>query len=91
GPVLTLQEAARDPQVRERDDIVEVRHELGGVVSLVRNPIRMSATPVEEPRSPPLLGQHVDELLGGLLGLGAADIDSLRARGAIGPKRQQEN
>lgn len=84
GAVLTLQEAAADPQVRERGDIVEVPHELGGTVPLVRNPIRMTGTPVDEPRSPPLLGQHADEVLGELLEMTPAEIEDLRAAGALG-------
>jgi crotonobetainyl-CoA:carnitine CoA-transferase CaiB-like acyl-CoA transferase len=34
-----------------------------------------------------MLGEHTDEVLGRLLGLGADEIAALRATGAIGPKR----
>jgi hypothetical protein len=34
-----------------------------------------------------MLGEHTDLVLREVLGLGAAEIDTLRAGGVIGPKR----
>jgi formyl-CoA transferase len=47
----------------------------------VGNPIKMSDSPTEVTRSP-LLGEHTDEVLGEL-GLGAAEIQALRAQKVI--------
>jgi crotonobetainyl-CoA:carnitine CoA-transferase CaiB-like acyl-CoA transferase len=52
-------------------------------VSLVRSPMRFSATPLEHKTPPPTLGQHTDEVLRGLLKLSDADIARLRAEGVI--------
>jgi len=53
----------------------------------VASPIRLSATPVSEPSAPPTLGQHTAEVLAGVLGMGPAEIEGLRARGVIGAGR----
>ena len=45
--------------------------------------MRFSATPVEHSVPPPLLGQHTDEVLRGLLGLTSEEVGKLRAAGAI--------
>jgi crotonobetainyl-CoA:carnitine CoA-transferase CaiB-like acyl-CoA transferase len=45
--------------------------------------MRFSATPIEHKVPPPLLGQHTDEILRGMLGCSDEDIAKLRADGAI--------
>jgi formyl-CoA transferase len=45
--------------------------------------MRFSATPVEHSVPPPLLGQHTDEVLRGLLGYSASEVEKLRAAGAL--------
>jgi len=47
-------------------------------------PIRLSATPGSVRTSSPALGEHTDEVLRDVLGLGPTEIDSLRAAGALG-------
>ena len=71
-----------DPQVRSRDMTVEIAHPLSETVHLVASPMRLSATPVQYRRAPPLLGQHTAEVLNEM-GLSAAEIEALRDRGAI--------
>ncbi|HZM36109.1 MAG TPA: CaiB/BaiF CoA-transferase family protein [Burkholderiales bacterium] len=83
GPINTLEEVFREPQAVARGLRFELPHPAGGQVSLVRSPMRLSATPVEHSVPPPLLGQHTDEVLQGLLGLGAGDVEKLRAAGAV--------
>ena len=46
-------------------------------------PVRFDGTPPELKPSP-LLGQHNDEVLGGWLGMGAQEVEALRAEGIIG-------
>jgi crotonobetainyl-CoA:carnitine CoA-transferase CaiB-like acyl-CoA transferase len=43
----------------------------------------MSATPCEVKTPAPLLGQHTDELMTGLLGYTAAEVEDLRKKGAL--------
>jgi crotonobetainyl-CoA:carnitine CoA-transferase CaiB-like acyl-CoA transferase len=84
GPINNLDEVFDDPQVRHRGLQLELEHPTAGRVASVANPIKMSQTPIEYERSPPLLGQHTDEVLGRLLGLDAEAIAGLRAAAVIG-------
>jgi crotonobetainyl-CoA:carnitine CoA-transferase CaiB-like acyl-CoA transferase len=45
--------------------------------------MRFSGTPIEHERPPPLLGEHTDEILRGLLGKSEAEIATLRAQGVV--------
>lgn len=87
GAVLSLAEAAEDPQARDRDAVMTVAHNAGGTIPLVRNPIRLSKSPIETYSSPPLLGADTDSVLADLLGMDRSEIEALRASGAIGPAR----
>jgi crotonobetainyl-CoA:carnitine CoA-transferase CaiB-like acyl-CoA transferase len=54
-----------------------------GEVDLIGCPIKMSETPVDYRHAPPTMGQHTEEVLGELLGLGEAEIARLREAGTI--------
>jgi crotonobetainyl-CoA:carnitine CoA-transferase CaiB-like acyl-CoA transferase len=82
GPVNDLADVFADPQVRARGMVVEVPHPHAGTLPLVGSPITLSATPVESPRTPPLLGQHTDNVLREA-GYSDDEVAALRARGAI--------
>ncbi len=82
GPINDLADVFADPQVRERDMVVNVPHPLAGEVRLVASPIKMSLTPVQYRSAPPLLGEHTEAVLREF-GLDDADIDVLRAARAI--------
>jgi crotonobetainyl-CoA:carnitine CoA-transferase CaiB-like acyl-CoA transferase len=82
GPINDLAEVFADPQVHARGMAVPVPHPLSDSLRLVANPIKLSATPVQVSRAPPLLGQHTDEVLAGL-GIDAAECARLRRRGIV--------
>ncbi|MDH1574906.1 CaiB/BaiF CoA-transferase family protein, partial [Pseudomonas sp. GD03746] len=69
GPINDLAQMFQDPQVLARGLAVSMPHALGGSVPQVASPIRLSETPVEYRRAPPLLGEHTEEVLGDVLGL----------------------
>ncbi|MES2074806.1 MAG: CaiB/BaiF CoA-transferase family protein [Pseudomonadota bacterium] len=83
GPINDVGEVYQDPQVVARELVVELPHPTAGTVKLVRNPMRLSATPALADLAPPLLGQHTEEVLGQLLGHSAADVAALRAKGVL--------
>jgi crotonobetainyl-CoA:carnitine CoA-transferase CaiB-like acyl-CoA transferase len=87
GPINNMAEVFADPQVQARDMVGHWRHPLQEDLRLVASPIKLSETPVRGPRSggkpPPLLGQHTDGVLLGLLGYGPAKVAELRAAGVI--------
>jgi crotonobetainyl-CoA:carnitine CoA-transferase CaiB-like acyl-CoA transferase len=82
GPINDLAEVFADPQIAERQMTVQMPHPLAGSVRLVASPMKLSATPVQYRRPPPLLGEHTDELLAEF-GLDATEIADLRAAGAL--------
>ncbi len=84
GPINDIEAVFAEPQVRHRQMRFDLPHSLGGQVPQVRNPVRYSRTALDYRRPPPLLGEHTDAVLGAELGLGAAELAALRARGAIG-------
>ncbi|MEQ8968014.1 MAG: CaiB/BaiF CoA-transferase family protein [Azospirillaceae bacterium] len=86
GPINTLDRVFADPQAVHRGMKIEMDHPLAGgdgTVSLIGNPVRMSATPVAYRHAPPTLGQHTDEVLAERLGLDAGERDRLRRDGVI--------
>ena len=83
GPINDLAQTFGDPHVRARGMRRELEHPAAGSVPTVANPIRFSECPVEYDRAPPTLGQHTEEILSGLLGKEAAEIERLRKIEAI--------
>jgi crotonobetainyl-CoA:carnitine CoA-transferase CaiB-like acyl-CoA transferase len=83
GPINTIEQVFAEPQAVARGLRIELAHPLAGKVSLVRSPMRFSATPIEHERPPPLLGEHTDEVLRGVLGMKPEEIARLRADGAV--------
>ncbi|WP_207476593.1 CaiB/BaiF CoA transferase family protein [Arenibaculum pallidiluteum] len=83
GPINDMAEVFADPQAEARGLRVEMPHPAAGTVPLVASPFRLSATPVEYRRPPPLLGQHAGEVLADWLELGEDAIDDLRRAAVI--------
>lgn len=83
APVNDIGEAMSHPQTLARNMIVEVPTVFGRAVKQPGNPIKLSDTNEDSYAPAPLLGQHTDEVLRGLLGLGADDIAALRAKGVV--------
>ena len=63
GPLNTLDEVFADPQVIALDMRKQLPHRTRGTVSVVGNPVRMSATPPRVETAAPDLGAHNDTLL----------------------------
>ncbi|WP_423370735.1 CaiB/BaiF CoA transferase family protein [Burkholderia sp. LMG 32019] len=83
GPINDLDEVFDNEQVVARGMQVSLPHPSGADAKLVRNPIRMSATPPEARTAPPLLGAQTDDVLRDMLGYDDAKIAALRAKQAI--------
>ena len=82
GPINDLADVFADPQVRERGMTVSLAHPHSDALELVASPMKLSATPVQLRRPPPLLGQHTDEVLAEM-GVDAARRQQLRQLGVI--------
>jgi succinate--hydroxymethylglutarate CoA-transferase len=81
--VNDIQGTINHEHVLARNMIEEVEHPACGKVRLVNHPLKYSRI---EPRiriPPPLLGQHTDEVLEELLGLGAEKVRILRRENTV--------
>jgi len=83
GPVNDFAHVFADPQVRARGMEVKTEHPFEQHLSLIRNALTFSGTPVTEYRYPPLLGEHTAEVLSSRLGYDAAKLDALKQQGVI--------
>ncbi|MEX5569961.1 CaiB/BaiF CoA-transferase family protein [Pseudomonas syringae] len=83
GPVNDLAQVFADPHVVARGLAIELPHALAGRVPQVASPIRLSETPVEYTRAPPLLGEHTAQVLQALLGIGEEELTLLREAGVL--------
>lgn len=82
GPIHKLDEALYHPQSLHRGMVVEREHPVLGTVRLLGMPVKLSDTPTGVWRTPPLMGQHTDEVLRDL-GLGDDELAWLRESGVI--------
>jgi crotonobetainyl-CoA:carnitine CoA-transferase CaiB-like acyl-CoA transferase len=85
GPINRIDQAFANPQVQARDMEIEMNHPAAGgaPVKIIGSPIKMSGTPVSYRRTPPMLGEHTDEVLSEMLDLDAAACAELREKGVI--------
>jgi formyl-CoA transferase/CoA:oxalate CoA-transferase len=78
GPINKLDDVANDPQVKHQKIILEMEHQLGGKVRLVGCPIKMNDLSPDNYLTPPLLGQHTDEVLTKILGYSEEQISNIK-------------
>jgi crotonobetainyl-CoA:carnitine CoA-transferase CaiB-like acyl-CoA transferase len=77
GPVNDFAQVFADKHVRERGMEIKVNHPFEPALSLIRNPIVFSETPVKDYRAPPLLGENTGEVLA-TIGYDEAKVDALK-------------
>jgi crotonobetainyl-CoA:carnitine CoA-transferase CaiB-like acyl-CoA transferase len=83
APILQINETLEDPQVKARGIIKEIDHPTAGKVREPGYPVRLSRSPATVRMPAPILGQHNDEVLTGLLGYTKGQIDELRKAGVV--------
>jgi len=83
GAVRTVDEALESEQVRAREMVQAVEHATLGPLRTLGIPVKLSATPGAVRSAPPVLGQHTDEVLSGLLGYSPGQIAAMRAAGVV--------
>ena len=86
GPLNTIADTVRDPQVQHRDMLRELPTWTGEKLTVSNTPVKHSRTPGGAERGASKPGQHSREILGNV-GFLEAELDDLVARGvlAVGP------
>ena len=84
APVLGIRAALEHPQAAARGMVTEVDHEVLGRIPIVASSVKFPGTNPAPPTAPPILGQHSDAILSGLLGRSTEEIEALREAGAFG-------
>jgi formyl-CoA transferase len=83
GPILSYPEAFASEHAKERKMRMEIDHPIEGKAPSIGFAVKLSGTPQQVRRHPPLLGEHTDEVLAEA-GFAAGDIARLRQEGAFG-------
>ncbi|WP_422447587.1 CaiB/BaiF CoA transferase family protein [Thermoanaerobacterium sp. DL9XJH110] len=83
GPINDVERVVKDPQVKAREMLVELEHPVAGKMKVPGIPIKFSETPGQIENPAPLLGQHTEEILAGMLGFSKKEIENLRANKVI--------
>lgn len=83
GAIRTVGEVCDGDLLKARGMIAEMPHASAGTVRAIKSAMHMSATPLSEYVAPPTLGQHTREVLTGLLGYSASEVDALAGEGVV--------
>jgi benzylsuccinate CoA-transferase BbsF subunit len=75
--VQDFRDLQQDPQLAHRNHFVPLTHRHLGELRFERSGFRLSESPGALDRPGPMLGEHNREILSGVLGLSAAEIDRL--------------
>ena len=78
GPIFNIQQIAESEHIKVREMLIEVEHPIAGKIKIPGVPVKLSETPGKVEAPAPLLGQHTDEILTGLLGYHKEEIQRLR-------------
>lgn len=88
GTVNDLEAALNQPQVEDRNMVIELSDGKGTTVSTLGNPIKLQTMENETHIFPPELGQDGAEILKSLLGLSESEIAETVASGVVGAPAQ---
>ena len=82
GPLNTVPEVVRDPQVAAREMVVELPHPLDGApLSISNSPVKLSRTPVGARGRASRSGEHSLDILRSRLNMSEAEVDALVEQG----------
>lgn len=81
--IMTMADIFADPHYRERDMIIDVPHPTLGALPQPGVVPKLSGSPGRVTSAGAALGEHTDEILGGLLGLSREEMAELRQEDVI--------
>jgi crotonobetainyl-CoA:carnitine CoA-transferase CaiB-like acyl-CoA transferase len=88
APINEIPDVIADPQINHNEMIVETDHSKLGRLEVTGVPIKLRGTPGSVRKSPPVHGQHSEELLAEL-GYGADDVAALIKERVVGVWRDE--
>ena len=83
GRINSIDETLNDPQVIHRQMRTQALHSSLGEINLLDSPLKLSETPGEVRRAPPVLGEDTDQVLREVLGYEDSAISALQADGVV--------
>ncbi|KAL8704831.1 MAG: hypothetical protein Q9201_002026 [Fulgogasparrea decipioides] len=81
--VNDIQATMSHEHVLARDMVKEIEHPTCGPMKMVNTPVKYSDSEPSIRMAPPTLGQHSEEILGSILGMGKEEIVRLREKGVV--------
>ncbi len=91
GPIFDLAQLFAHPQLGARGMLIGVDHPLLGRIRMVGSPLNATQADPSAPLPPPALGEHTEEVLTSVLGLGSAVVQRLAHAGAIALKSSERS
>ncbi|MFH1486113.1 MAG: CoA transferase, partial [Chloroflexota bacterium] len=82
-PVNTIGQVVQNEHLEERKFFVDIEHPKAGRLRYPGAPYKFSRTPCRADRPAPLLSQHNEEVICGMLGHSQSDLIKMREAGAI--------
>jgi len=83
GKIKSVAEVCESEHLKARGMVVKLPHPKAGAITVMGVPVRLHDTPGAATVPPPLLGQHTEEILTRLLRIPKAEVEKLRAAGAV--------
>jgi len=77
-----------DPQLRKREMYLEIEHPALGFYKVQNAPFKLSETPAMNSRPSPMIGEHTQEIIEGLLGLPHDELQAGFADGTFWPAQR---
>lgn len=81
--VNDVQDTLQHEHIVARDMVVEMDHDSCGPIKMVNTPVKYSESKPSIRTPPPTLGQHTDEVLTEILGMGESEVEALKNEGAV--------
>lgn len=82
GEINNLEQTFNEPQVKARKMLVDMKHPLKEKLTVIASPIKLSRTPIEYRKAPPMLGEDTNSILSRYIE--QDELEKLRANGIIG-------
>ncbi len=83
-PIQGVDRVLADPQVKQREMVVDLRHPVHGALPTLGTPIKVDGARGLDVAPPPTLGEHTDAVLADILGYPTDRVAALRASGVVG-------